>query len=202
MTAKQAIEIINRRAASLQKMYGAHNEVFEQWSTQLTNYDIYMNSKGQLQVKNTAENRKQYRQLTAFAKRIQKTPIQVEQRKAAKYWKEVQEQMQQENEFFDENDIIDMEAYNKWLGTFKDYFEACYELAVMNGAVESYEKYELADQFYNNRDLFVDSWNYFYKQGAFDEYTSKYEEQQFRQQYDVDEITGEAIEKADFYRGL
>lgn len=202
MTAKQAIEIINRRAASLQKMYGAHNEVFEQWSTQLTNYDIYMNNKGQLQIKNTAENRKQYRQLTAFAKRIQKTPIQVEQRKARKYWREVSEQMQQESEFFDENDIIDIETYNKWLGTFKDYFEACYELAVMNGAIESYEKYELADQFYNNRDLFVDSWYYLYKQGAFDEYATKYESEQFSQQFDINEFTGDVTEKADFYREL
>lgn len=196
MTAKQAIDIINRRAATMQRLLGAHSDEFELFSTDMTNYDIYTNSKGQLQIRNTAENRKDYRRLTAWAKRIQKTPVQVIQRQAAKKQQEYQEYV----DSVDESDIINYDAYNRWIRDFKDYFESCYDLATRNG-YNGKAAYDYADELYNDRESYVSTWNYFYKTGAFDEYKSKYEQQQFAQAYNIDPTTGEPVDKND-YRSL
>ena len=96
MTVLQAISIINRRAKTLTELFGAHSEIFEKFSTELANYDIYTNKKGFLQLRKNATNRAMYRQLTAFAKRIQKTPYAVLKRKADKY-----REMFENDDFFD-----------------------------------------------------------------------------------------------------
>lgn len=195
MTARQAIDVINRRATTMQKLLGAHSDEFELFSTDMGNYDIYTNSKGQLQIRNTAENRKDYRRLTAWAKRIQKTPVQVIQRRAAKKQQEYQEYV----DSVDESDILDYDTYNRWLRDFKDYFESCYDLATRNG-YSGKDAYDFADELYNDRDRYIQNWNYFYRTGAFDEYTSKYEQQQFNQSYNIDPTTGEPVDKNDYRR--
>jgi hypothetical protein len=198
MTAKQAIDIINRRAATMQRLLGAHSDEFELFSTDMTNYDIYTNSKGQLQIRNTAENRKDYRRLTAWAKRIQKMPVQVIQRQAAKKYQDYQEYA----ESADESDILDYDTYNQWLKDFNDYNESCYDLAsreLPDG--ELWEIIELARKLLSNRDEYVKLWNKFYKNGDFDKYKKMYEEQQFYQSHTIDPITGEVTEKND-YRSL
>lgn len=198
MNAKQAIDIINRRAATMQKLLGAHSDEFELFSTDMTNYDIYTNSKGQLQIRNTAENRKDYRRLTAWAKRIQKTPVQVIQRQAAKKYQDYQEYTENANE----NDIMDYDTYNQWLKDFNDYNESCYDLAsreLPDG--ETWEIVELARHLLTNRDEYVELWNKFYKRGDFEKYKQAYEQQQFNQAYNVDTTTGEPVDKND-YRSL
>lgn len=203
ITAKQAIEIINRRAVTLSNLYGKNSLQYHGFMVDYSRYEMYENKSGVTVLRNTAENRKAYRQLTAAAKRIQKTPVQVEQRKAANYWKEVQKKYPKDDnpELYEETDIIDREAWNKWLNTFSNYFESCYELATMNG-YHGQEAYDYADYLYNDFNEYCKQWNYFYKSGAFDEYRTKYETEQFEQQYDINDITGEVTEKADFYRGL
>lgn len=196
MNAKQAIDIINRRAATMQKLLGAHSDEFELFSTDMTNYDIRTNSKGQLQIRNTAENRKDYRRLTSWAKRIQNTPVQVIQRQAAKKQQDYQEYV----DSTDESDILNYDTYNHWLKDFKDYFESCYDLAVRNG-YDGKAAYDYAGELYNDRESYVNAWNYFYKTGEFDEYKSKYEQQQFNRAYNIDTATGEPVDKND-YRSL
>lgn len=198
MNAKQAIDIINRRAATMQKLLGAHSDEFELFSTDMTNYDIYTNSKGQLQIRNTAENRKDYRRLTAWAKRIQKTPVQVIQRQAAKKYQDYQEYTENTNE----NDIMDYDTYNQWLKDFNDYNESCYDLAsreLPDG--ETWEIVELARHLLTNRDEYVELWNKFYKRGDFEKYKQAYEQQQFYQSHNIDPESGEVTDKND-YRSL
>ena len=196
MTGRQAIDIINRRAATMQRLLGAHSDEYELFSTDMTSYDIYTNSKGQLQIRNTAENRKDYRRLTAWAKRIQKTPVQVIQRQAAKKQQEYQEYVDNA----DESGVLDYDTYNRWLSDFKDYFESCYDLATRIG-YHGKAAYYYADNLYNDRESYNNTWNYFYKRGAFDEYKSTYEQQQFEQAYNIDSTTGELVDKND-YRSL
>lgn len=198
MNAKQAIDIINRRAATMQKLLGAHSDEFELFSTDMTNYDIYTNSKGQLQIRNTAENRKDYRRLTTWAKRIQKTPVQVIQRQAAKKYQDYQEYTENANE----NDIMDYDTYNQWLKDFNDYNESCYDLAsreLPDG--ETWEIVELARHLLTNRDEYVELWNKFYKRGDFEKYKQAYEQQQFYQSHNIDPESGEVTDKND-YRSL
>ena len=198
MTAKQAIDIINRRAATMQRLLGTHSDEFDLFSIDMGNYDIYTNSKGQLQIRNTAENRKDYRRLTAWAKRIQKTPVQVIQRQATKKYQDYQDYV----ESADESDILDYDTYNQWLKDFKDYNESCYDLAnreLPDG--ELWEIIELARYLLANRDKYVELWNKFYMRGDFEKYKQAYEQQQFEQAYNIDSTTGEPIDKND-YRSL
>lgn len=198
MTAYQAIDIINRRAATMQRLLGAHSDEFELFSTDMMNYNIYTNSKGQLQIRNTAENRKDYRRLTAWAKRIQKTPVQVIQRKAAKKYQEYQDYA----ESVDESDILDYDTYNQWLKDFNDYNESCYDLAnreLPDG--ELWEIIKLARYLLAHRDEYVELWNKFYLRGDFEKYKQAYEQQQFEQAYNIDSTTGEPVDKND-YRSL
>ena len=196
MTANQAIDIINRRAVTMQRLLGAHSDEFELFSTDMGKYEIYTNSKGQLQIRNTAENRKDYRHLTAWARRIQNTPVQVIQRQAKKKYQEYQEYVDNA----DESDILDYDTYNRWLKEFQYYYESCYNLAIRSG-YRGKEAYEYADELYNDRESYNNVWNHFYKTGAFDEYKSVYKQQQFEQAYNIDSTTGELIDKND-YRDL
>ena len=198
MTAKQAIDIINRRAATMQRLLGAHSDEFDLFSVEMGNYDIYTNSKGQLKIRNTAENRKDYRRLTAWAKRIQKTPVQVIQRQATKKHQEYQEY----TESVAENDILDYNTYYQWLKDFKDYQDSCYDLARREKPDgEVYEVLDLTKQLLSDREQYIELWNKFYKRGDFEKYKQAYEWEQFKQAYNIDPTTGEPVDKND-YRNL
>ena len=198
MTAKQAIDIINRRAATMQRLLGTHSDEFDLFSVEMGNYDIYTNSKGQLKIRNTAENRKDYRRLTAWAKRIQKTPVQVIQRQATKKHQEYQEY----TESVAENDILDYNTYYQWLKDFKDYQDSCYDLARREKPDgEVYEVLDLTKQLLSDREQYIELWNKFYKRGDFEKYKQAYEWEQFKQAYNIDPTTGEPVDKND-YRNL
>ena len=198
MTAKQAIDIINRRAATMQRLLGTHSDEFDLFSVEMGNYDIYTNSKGQLKIRNTAENRKDYRRLTAWAKRIQKTPVQVIQRQATKKHQEYQEY----TESAAENDILDYNTYYQWLKDFKDYQDSCYDLARREKPDgEVYEVLDLTNQLLLDREQYIELWNKFYKRGDFEKYKQAYEWEQFKQAYNIDPTTGEPVDKND-YRSL
>lgn len=199
MTAKAAIKIINRRAATLAKLFGVHSDIYEAFTTQLTEFNFYEKN-GVFQLENSAANRKFYRQLVPWAKRIQKTPYAVLKRKSDKLKKSIME----DKEFFDgvfEDDIIDLDTYYKWLSHHKDYFDSCYTLANMEG-YHSMEAYHRAEELYNDRNDYVHTWNTFYEYGKFDEFKKNYERDVTEQLFDIDEETGEAIPKPEFYRGL
>lgn len=192
MTAKQAIEVINRRAETLSKLFGAHSNEFEQFSTDMANYDIYTNNKGILQIRNTAENRKSYRQLTAFAKRVQKTNVKVLERKAKKQREEWEREFQGESTYSQDDMIRDYNVYQEWLKQFDNYFESCYALAVLDG-YSGKAAYDYADFLYNDADAYTTEWNFYYDHGEFDSLKAKYEEQQFYRENVIDPETGEVI---------
>ena len=192
MTAKQAIEVINRRAETLSKLFGAHSNEFEQFSTDMANYDIYTNNKGILQIRNTAENRKSYRQLTAFAKRVQKTNVKVLERKAKKQREEWEQEFQGESTYSQDDMIRDYNVYQEWLKQFDNYFESCYALAVLDG-YSGKAAYDYADFLYNDADAYTTEWNFYYDHGEFDSLKAKYEEQQFYRENVIDPETGEVI---------
>ena len=202
MNVLQAIKIINRRATTLKNLFGAHSDFYEEFTTEMTNYEFYTNKKGIFQLNANKANKSEYRKLTAWATRIQKTPFSVLKRKSDKLKREFFD-----DEFYDfedyntDDDIKDLDTYYKWLQTFKDYFESCYDLARRNG-FEGRAAYEYADELYNSRPDYVRQWNYFYKTGAFDEFKKSYETQQIKQEYDIDENSGDMTEKSNFYRGL
>lgn len=192
MTAKQAIDVINRRAETLSKLFGAHSNEFEQFSTEMANYNIYTNSKGILQVRNTAENRKSYRQLTAFAKRVQKTNVKVLERKAKKQREEWAKEFEGVSTYTQDDMIRDYNVYQEWLKQFDNYFESCYALAVLDG-YGGKAAYDYADFLYNDADAYVTEWNFYYDSGEFDSLKAKYEEQQFYRENVIDPETGEVI---------
>ena len=192
MTAKQAIEVINRRAETLSKLFGAHSNEFEQFSTDMANYDIYTNNKGILQIRNTAENRKSYRQLTAFAKRVQKTNVKVLERKEKKQREEWEQEFQGESTYSQDDMIRDYNVYQEWLKQFDNYFESCYALAVLDG-YSGKAAYDYADFLYNDADAYTTEWNFYYDHGEFDSLKAKYEEQQFYRENVIDPETGEVI---------
>ena len=192
MTAKQAINVINRRAETLSKLFGAHSNEFEQFSTDMANYDIYTNNKGILQIRNTAENRKNYRQLSAFAKRVQKTNVKVLERKAKKQHEEWKKEFEGESTYSQDDVIRDYNVYQEWLKQFDNYFESCYALAVLDG-YGGKSAYDYADFLYNDVDAYTTEWNYYYDHGEFDSLKSKYEEEQFYRENAIDPETGEVI---------
>lgn len=200
MTAKQAINVINRRAETLSKLFGAHSNEFEQFSTDMANYDIYTNNKGILQIRNTAENRKSYRQLTAFAKRVQKTNVKVLERKAKKQREEWEQEFQGESTYSQDDMLRDYNVYQEWLKQFDNYFESCYALAVLDG-YSGKAAYDYAEFLYNDADAYVTEWNFYYDHGEFDSLKAKYEEQQFYRENVIDPETGEVI-PVDTYEDL
>lgn len=203
MTVLQAISIINRRAKTLTKLFGAHSEIFEKFSTELTNYEIFTNKKGFMQLRKNAANRSMYRQLTAFAKRIQKTPYSVLKRKAEKY-----RAMFENDDFFDgvggddSGGFDNIDVYNKWLETCADYFDSCYNIA-RHWGLKGQPALEYAYVLYNDRDQYISDWNTLYQRGDFSEFEKQYNTEQFEQEFDgVDPVTAEPIPKNNFYRGL
>lgn len=200
MNIVSAIEVINRRAVTLRKLFGVNSAEYARFTAEMSLYDTFASAaRHAVQLHGNKTNRALYRELIPWAKRIQKTPYSVLKRKAEKRRKAIDDILEDDNEFFGE-DIKDYDTYNKWLNDFNDYFEACYELAVMNGYTDAYEKYNYAEYLYNDRPAFIRQWNYFFTTGAFKEYESKYEESMFYQQYNVDKETGEVTEKPNFYR--
>lgn len=199
MNVLKAIAVLNRRAKTMQNLFGAHSEVFEKWSTELAKYDIYTNKQGILQLSKNKANKSQYRQLIAWAKREQKTPYSVLKRKADKYKKDIKDIFEDDdmfNDTLDENDFLDIDTYNRFLNSCSDYFDSCYNIAVMENADDIYNR---ADYLYNNRDEYIRAWNDLFKIGAFDEYKKDYEEQHFWQEYKVNEETGEPYVNPEFY---
>lgn len=194
MKVLQALEILNRRAKSMQSLFGTQSEVFQKWSTQMTRFDVYTNAKGFLQLSRNKANKAQYRQLIAWAKREQKTPYSVIKRKAVKYQKEVK-QMFDDDDTFDDSEFINIDVYNKFLADCATYFESCYNIAVMEDADNVYER---AEYLYFNRPEYIRAWNDLYRAGVFDEYKQQYEYEQFKQTHIIDD-NGEIFENPDFY---
>lgn len=197
MNVLKAIAVLNRRAKTMQTLFGVQSEVFQKWATELAKYDIYTNKKGVLQLSKNKANKSQYRKLIAWAKREQKMPYSVLKRKADKYKKEIKDIFEDEDEdIFDDSDFLDIDTYNRFLNSCNDYFDSCYNIAILEDADDIYSR---ADYLYNNRSEYIRAWNDLFRQGAFDEYKKDYEEQHFWQEYKVDTETGEPYANPEFY---
>ena len=204
MTVLQAIGVINRRSKTIAKLFGTHSEIYDVFTTEMADYDFSSTAAGMFKLKANKANKSEYRKLIAWAKRIQKTPYSVLKRQADKLKQSIKDSEPFFDDIYDGEEIADLNVYYKWLNTFRDFFEACYELATMNG-YEGSAAYQYAKELYDNENEFNTQWNYFYKSGAFDEFKEKekeYTQEQVLQEYTLNEDTGELIPKNDFYGGL
>ena len=190
LTAKKAIEIINRRVKTIAKLFGTHSPEYEIITNFIADFDFY-ESGGVFKIRNTKANRAEYRRLIPAAKRIQKTHVKVLERKAQKQWQQARAEDIDDSENFDDFDdfgdteITDLATYNKWLSTFENYFESCYELAVLEGYSRQ-PAYDRAEQLYNDKNAYNNTWNYFYKRGEFDDWKNKEETESVERAYAPD----------------
>lgn len=207
-TAK-AIQAINRRADSLAKIYGKHSPEYEAFTDVMadlvnTAADITTTKDGLIHIRNTKSARSNYRQINAVARKVKKTPIQVEKRKAAKQ-KEEFKQSFPDNDPNEYDGFIDYETYQKWLSIFDSYYDSCYTLAGMEG-YSGRELIARTNILYHYENEYKDVWNMFYKEGAFDAYKVKqetYNEQEVTQEYNhVSPETGNLFENPDFYEDI
>lgn len=202
----KAIAAINRRADSLRKLYGENSAEYGEFTARMSQYDLSFNEKtGSIHIRDTKENRAAYRQLNAWARQIRRTPIQVEQRKAAKKDAErrADETFFDDTDYTSNDDIANRDVYNKWLETFDDYFDSCYELAGLEG-YDGEARLERAKVLDDYNDEYTRVWNGFYFSGVFKEYEqarADYNEQAEAQRtnVEIDEDSGEALTNPDFY---
>lgn len=199
LTAKKAIEILNRRVKTIAKLFGTHSPEYEIITNFIADFDFY-ESGGVFKLRNTKANRAEYRRLIPAAKRIQKTHVKVLERKARKQWQQARAEDIDDSENFDDfndfgdTEITDLATYNKWLSTFETYFESCYELATLEGYSQQ-SAYDRAEQLYNDKNDYNTTWNYFYKRGEFDDWKNKEESESVERAYTPDK-NGELKERA------
>ena len=204
MTVLQAIGVINRRSKTIAKLFGTHSEIYDIFTTEMADYDFSSTAAGLFKLKANKANKSEYRKLIAWAKRIQKTPYSVLKRQADKLKQSIKDDEPFFDDIYDAEEISDLNTYYKWLNTFRDFFESCYELARMNG-YEGAGAYHYAKELYDNPNEYNRTWNYFYSAGAFDEFKEKeklYTKEQILQEYNLNEDTGELTPKDDFFGGL
>lgn len=211
-TAKN-IQAINRRAATLAKLFGVDSKEYQEFTARMAGTvgapDIYVNSKGIVQIRNTKSARANYRQVSALSKRVKQTPTSVLKRKAEKE-KELFEEMYEESHYEEYDGFVDYETYQKWFSQFSEYFDSCYTLAQLLVPKEDVQWY--AAMLYENDNAYRDNWNYAYNVGLFDEFkeaSKDYENDGINNNYvldpetgkiyGVDPVTGEVIENPDFY---
>lgn len=150
-TAKN-IATINRRIKAISKLFGGvHSAEYEEFTSLISDtLDIYTNKAGEIQIRNNKENRKRYQYISATAKKVRDTPIQVLQRKAKKQ----REQFEDYREV--SQDEIDFIEYKRFSNNVLDLTTEVY--AILNTAVElrlvDEEEYEdIRDQLYASEDL-------------------------------------------------
>ena len=77
------IMAINRRIKTVSNLFGIHSAEYEAFTAKVTsNFELYETKTGVIQLRNVKANRAKYQQISAIAKSIKNTPVQVLQRKA------------------------------------------------------------------------------------------------------------------------
>lgn len=191
LTAKLAIDIINRRAATILKLFGEYSPEYKEMLDLISDFDFRFNKDGAIQLSNNKINRKLYRKLIPWAKRIQKKHVKVLERQAKKRREEWQKFVDDETPENAEPVFDDFGAYMKWYEQFDTHYESCYNIAAMEG-YDGKDRYIRADQLNADYEEYVDAWNNLYKHGKFAAYMEQYEQSTEEEQYTVDETTGES----------
>ena len=71
MNVYQAIEVINRRAATLKNLFGVSSDEYGKFTAQMSMYDTYGSTKKHaIQLNQNKNNRAFYKELIPWAKRI------------------------------------------------------------------------------------------------------------------------------------
>ena len=136
---------INRRLKLVAKLFGTHSDEYEAITNQVFDkLDPYENTSGILLVKNTKENRAQYRTISALARQITSTPVQVLKRKADKQRKEFEDYRETTGD-----NSLTFEAYQYWAKELNDLKNEVYQL------VEYGERYGLLDPEEHNINLYL-----------------------------------------------
>ena len=193
MTAASAIGIINRRIASIVKLFGAASPEYDVYMIDLFKYETYENKSGIIQLSNNAANREFYRQLIPIAKKTQKIAIQVLERKAKEQAKDKGISDDPESPF------ANLAAYQAWYKQFSTHFESCYEIAGLEN-LTGRDKWSRTQVLYNDGSAYVDAWNALYDKGKFGEYVEQAAETAAEQENTVNENTGEVKANPEFYQ--
>lgn len=202
-----AIATINRRAKLIYNLYGEGSEEYQLYTAKMVSYDIRINNEGVVQIRDTKQNRRDYRKLNAWARQIKKRPAAVVKRDAArrdKQYRDFVDDMETDTGGEYGGNFLDRATYEKWLSTFSDYFASCYALATREG-YEGRDAMERADQLYWNDEEYTDVWNAFYSAGAFVEFMNaekEYHDAAWFQKYALDPETGQPIRNPDFMEDL
>ena len=191
----KSIATINRRADLILNLYGENSEEYNMYKAQMQRYEVTINQKtGAVHIRDNRANRKEFRRLNAWSKRVKRTPAAVEKRRAAK--KNAAYQQAADDYYEETGETLDRATFNNWLSTFDDFFAACYELATMQG-LSGNDALEVAGDLYDNPSYFEDIYNQFENAGAFEEFAgdkTTYDEQAFENQYGINPVTGERID--------
>lgn len=202
-----AISTINRRAKLIYKLYGEGSEEYQLYTAKMISYDIRIDKNGVVQIRDTKQNRREYRKLNAWARQVKKRPAAVVKRDAArrdKQYRDFVDDMETDTGGEYGGNFLDRATYEKWLSTFSDYFASCYALATREG-YEGRGAMERADQLYWNDEEYTDVWNAFYSAGAFIEFMNaekEYHDAAWFQKYSLDPETGQPIRNPDFMEDL
>lgn len=200
-----AIAAINRRAKLIYNLYGEGSEEYQLFTAKMVSYDIRINADGVVQIRDTKQNRRDYRKLNAWARQIKKRPAAVEKRNAARRDKQYRDFVDDmETDAGENGGILDRTTYEKWLSTFSDYFASCYDLATREG-YEGNDALERADVLYWNEEEYNNVWNSFYSAGAFVEFMNaekEYHNAAWYQKYTLDPETGTPVRNPDFMEDL
>ena len=202
-TAKN-IATINRRIKTISKLFGGvHSAEYEDFTARIADtLDIYTNKAGEIQIRNTAENRKRYQYISAAAKKIREMPVQVLQRKAKKQ----REQYEDYREVT--QDELDFIEYKRFSNNVMDLTTEVY--AILNTAVElklvDDEEYEdIRDQLYASEEfrfaLYMDNVKHGGKKAMFDRADlSDFPIDDYTEvEYNWNDETGEMFSNPDFF---
>ena len=146
-TSKTAANIdkINRRLDTIARLFGIHSDEYEQFTNEVfENIAPHQTTKGVLHIRNTKANRAQYRTISALAKRVDKTPVQVLQRKAQKQRKDFEDYRETTGD-----NSLTFEAYQFWAKEINDLKSEVYQLVGYG------EKYGILDPEEHNINMYL-----------------------------------------------
>lgn len=200
------IATINRRIAYLGKHFGVHSAEYEDITNKVTgNLDISVKN-GIIKIRDTAANRKQYQFISAQARNIRKTPIQVIQRKAKKR----REQYRQYNDRTHDN--LSYNEYTQFSNMCVDLYTECYALAetaadagIIDVADESIKRMAvyLIQTSESRKPLFDELVDMGYKANIYKNASIDYDDipvdEYTMNEYNLDEETGDLLTNPAFY---
>ena len=205
------IATINRRIKTVANLFGIHSAEYEAFTAAITDtFELYENATGVLQIRNVAANRKQYQKLSAAARKVRNTPVQVLQRKAKKLKERFDDYREETGDYnmkfhdytWFSNEVSDLSSEVYGL------IDTAYDLGLIDISDETEYRQQLSMAFHSE-DYRASLYNTIIQNGGEKELFSHPDirledfihvvEDYTETEYNFDEFTGMVIERPDFY---